>query len=101
MCASFDAPYERISAYTVAPRARAASMSSSTSTHAPSPTTEAGARRVERARRTRRMLFLGDEPAHRAEAREDQWVDARLGTAREHRVGVAALDQLGRLADGV
>ena len=47
------------------------------------------------------MLLLGDEAAHRAEAGEDQRVDARLGAAREHRVGVAALDQLRRLADRV
>ena len=62
---------------------------------------EAGPRRVERARRVRRMLFLRGEPAHRAEAREDQRVDARLGAAGEHGVRVAALDQLGRLADRV
>ena len=47
------------------------------------------------------MLLLGDETAHRAEAGEDQRVDARLGAAREHGVGVAAPDQLGRLADRV
>ena len=62
---------------------------------------EAGARRVERARRVRRMLLLRGEPAHRAEAREDQRMDARLGAAGEHRVGVAALDQLRRLTDRV
>ena len=47
------------------------------------------------------MLVLGREPAHRREAREDQRDDARLGAAREHRVGVAALDHLRRLADRV
>ena len=62
---------------------------------------EAGARRVERPRRARRVLVLGDEPAHRAEAGEDQRVHARLGAAGEHRVRAAALDQLRRLADGV
>ena len=35
------------------------------------------------------------------EAGQDQRVDARLGAAREHRVGVAALDHLRRLADRV
>ena len=58
-------------------------------------------RRVERPRRPRRVLLLGDEPAHRAEAGEDQRVHARLGAAGEHRVGVAAPDQLGALADRV
>ena len=47
------------------------------------------------------MLVLRREPAHRGEAREDQRDDARLGAAGEHRVGVAALDHLGRLADRV
>ena len=47
------------------------------------------------------MLVLGDEAAHRGEARQDQRVHARLGAAGDHRVGVAALDQLGRLADRV
>ena len=62
---------------------------------------EAGARRVERPRGARRVLVLGDEAAHGAEAGEDQRVHARLGAAREHGVRVAALDDLGRLADGV
>ena len=56
---------------------------------------EAGPGGVERARGARRVLLLGDEPAHRAEAGEDQRMDAGLGTAGEHDVGVAALDQLG------
>ena len=60
---------------------------------------EAGARRVERPRGARRVLVLGGEPAHRAEAGEDQRVDARLGAAGEYRVRVAAADQLGALAD--
>ena len=47
------------------------------------------------------MLLLGGEPAHRAEAGQDQRVHARLGAAREHGVGVAAPDQLGGLADRV
>ena len=62
---------------------------------------EAGARRVERPRGLRRVLVLGDEAAHRAEAGEDQRMDARLGPAGENGVGVAAADQLGAFADRV
>ena len=62
---------------------------------------EAGARRVERAGGERRVLLLGDEAAHRAEAGEDHRMHARLGAAREDDVGVAAADQLGALPDGV
>ena len=62
---------------------------------------EAGAGRVERPRGAGRILVLRREPAHRREARQDQRDDARLRAAREHRVGVAALDHLGRLADRV
>ena len=69
--------------------------------HAPSRHHEPGARRVERPGGLRRVLVLGDEAAHRAEAGEDQRVDARLRAAREHGVGVAAADQLGALADRV
>src|SRR5580765_297931 len=47
------------------------------------------------------MLVLDREPTHRAEAGEDQRVHASLGAAREDDVGVAALDQLSRLADRV
>ena len=46
-------------------------------------------------------LVLDGEPAHRGEAGEDQRHDAGLGAAGEHRVGCAALDHLGGLADGV
>ena len=48
-----------------------------------------------------RVLVLDGEPAHRREAGEDQRHDARLGAAREHRVGRAALDHLRGLADRV
>ncbi len=47
------------------------------------------------------MLVLDREPAHGAEAGEDQRVHARLRPAGEHDVRVPALDQLGRLADRV
>src|SRR6266511_4991109 len=47
------------------------------------------------------MLVLDREPAHRAEAGEDQRVHARLGAAREDRIRVAALDQLGALSHRV
>ena len=47
------------------------------------------------------MLVLRDEPAHRAEAGEDQRVDARLCAAGEHGVRGAAPDHLRRLADRV
>ena len=40
-----------------------------------------------------RVLVLGDEAAHRAEAGEDERVDARLGAAGEHDIGVAAPDR--------
>ena len=47
------------------------------------------------------MLVLRGEPAHRREAGEDQRDDAGLRATGEHRVGCAALDHLGRLADRV
>ena len=62
---------------------------------------EAGPRRVEGPRRARRVLVLGDEPAHGAEPGQDQRVHAGLGAAGEHGVGVAAAHELGRLADRV
>ncbi len=62
---------------------------------------EAGAGGVERTRRAGRVLLLGGEPAHGAEPGEDQRVHAGLGAACEHRVRVAAADQLRRLADRV
>jgi hypothetical protein len=62
---------------------------------------EAGPGGVEGPGRKGRVLLLGDEPAHRAEAGQDQRVDARLGAAREHDVGIAAPDELGRLPDRV
>ena len=62
---------------------------------------EAGPRRVERARRLRRILVLRDEAAHRAEPGQDQRMDARLGAAGENRVGRTAPNQLGALAHGM
>jgi hypothetical protein len=62
---------------------------------------EARARRVERARRARRVLILGGEAAHVREAREDERVDARLRPAGEDDVGGAVPDELGALADRV
>ena len=62
---------------------------------------EPGACRVEGAGRTRGVLVLGGEAAHRAEAGEDQRVHAGLGAAGEHRVGVAPPDDLGTLAHRV
>ena len=47
------------------------------------------------------MLLLGREPAHRAEAREDQRVHAGLGAAGEHRVGIASPDDLRPFSDRV
>ena len=47
------------------------------------------------------MLVLGGEPAHRAEAGQDQRVHAGLGAAGEDDVGVAPADDLGSLAHGV
>ena len=66
---------------------------------APSPITKPGPGRVERAHRERRVDVLGDEPAHRAEAGEDQRGDRGLGAAREDDVGLAAPDRRGALAD--
>ena len=63
------------------------------------PHDEARTRRVERPRRERRVLLLGDEPAHRAEPGEDQRRDRRLGAAGEHDVGLTAPDRRRRLAD--
>ena len=62
---------------------------------------EPGPCRVERPGRPRRILVLGDETAHRAEAGKEQRMDARLRTAGQHRVGVAAPHELSSLADGV
>src|SRR5947209_7559581 len=47
------------------------------------------------------MLVLCDEPAHGAEPGQDQRVHAGLGATGEHRIGVAAAYELGRLADRV
>jgi hypothetical protein len=47
------------------------------------------------------MLVLDRQPAHRREAREDQRMHGCLRAAREHGIGVAALDQLCALADRV
>ena len=60
---------------------------------------EAGARGVERARRPRRMLLLRHEAAHRAEAGEDQRMEAGFGAARERGVRVTTPDQFRRFAD--
>ena len=45
------------------------------------------------------MLLLRGQAPHRAEAGQDQRVNAGLGAAREDRVGVAAADDLGTLPD--
>ena len=63
------------------------------------PHDEPRTRRVERARGERRVLLLGDEPAHRAEPGEDQRRDRRLGASGEHDVGLSAPDRRRRLAD--
>jgi len=65
------------------------------------PHDEPGTGRVERPRRARRVLVLDGQAAHRREAGEDQRMHARLAAAREDGVGVAALDDLRRLADRV
>ena len=65
----------------------------------PLPHDEARTRRVERPRGERRVLLLGDEPAHRAEPGEDERRDRRLGAAGEDDVGLAAPDRRRRLAD--
>ena len=70
-------------------------------TPAPSPMTNPARVASNGPGRPRRILVLGHEPAHRAEAGQDQRMDARLGAAGEHRVGVAAADELGALADRV
>ena len=57
--------------------------------------------RVERPRGVRRMLLLGRESSHRDEPGEDQRDHARFGSARDHRVDVAAADQLSGFAGGV
>jgi len=44
------------------------------------------------------MLVLGREPAHRAEAGQDQRVHARLGASGEDDIGVTPTDDLGSLA---
>src|SRR5919201_1284059 len=46
-------------------------------------------------------LVLGGQAAHRDEPREDDRLDRSLGAPGEHRVGVAALDQLRGFPDGV
>ena len=48
-----------------------------------------------------RIVVARRERAHRGEAADDRLVDAGLGAAGEHDVGVAAPDDLRRLADGV
>ena len=67
--------------------------------HAPSPITKP-ARVASNGRDARvRVLLLGDEPAHRAEAGEDEGDDRRLGAAGEHDVRLAAADRRRCLAD--
>ena len=71
------------------------------STHAPSPITNP-ARVASNGRDARGgSSFSTASPRIAREAGEDQRVHARLAAAGEHRVGVAALDQLGGLADRV
>src|SRR5215216_4218156 len=45
------------------------------------------------------MLVLRRQPAHGAEAGQDEWVHRRLAAAREHGVGASAADELGALTD--
>jgi hypothetical protein len=47
------------------------------------------------------ILVLGGQASHGDEPGEDDRLDRRLGPTGEHGVRVAALDQLGRLADRV
>ena len=65
------------------------------------PHDEARTSRVERARRTRRVLFLRDQPSHGAEAGEDDGMHAGLRSARENDVRVPPANDLCGLADGV
>ena len=67
----------------------------------PLPHHETGSGRVERARGEGGILLLGDEPAHGAEAGEDERVHAGLGASCEHDVGVPAPDGLRTLPDRV
>ena len=62
---------------------------------------EAGARGVEGPGRAGRVLLLGGEALIAQNPARIGGVHAGLGAAREHRVGVAAPDQLRALADGV
>ena len=58
-------------------------------------------RGIEGTRGKRRVVVLDREAAHGSEAREDEWMHARLAPAGQHRVGISPLDQLGRLSDCV
>lgn len=62
---------------------------------------EPGPRRVERAAGAGGHLVLGGESPHRAEACEEERMDAALGAAGEHGVGGAVADEVGALADRV
>ncbi len=62
---------------------------------------EAVAILVEGPAGARRIVVSRRERAHGREAADTKWRDGRLGPAGDHHVGVAALDDLGRLADGV
>ena len=48
-----------------------------------------------------RVVVAGRERAHRGEPADERLVDAGLGAAGDHHVGVAAADDLARLADRV
>ena len=67
--------------------------------HAPSPITKPARVASNGPHREGRVDVLGDEPAHGAEAREDELDDRRLRAAREDDVGLAALDRRRALAD--
>ena len=62
---------------------------------------EAVAALVERSRGALGVVVAGGERAHRGESADERFVDAGLGAAGDHHVGVAAPDRLGCLADGV
>ena len=74
-----------------APRARR--------TAAPSAITNPSRPAVERARRSRRVVVSHRQRAHRAEAREPDRCDRRLGAAAEHHVGAAEPDRIQAVAD--
>ena len=56
---------------------------------------------VERPRGALGIVVAGRQRAHRAEAADERLVDAGLGAAGEHHLGVPAPDRLPRLADRV